>query len=164
MEIEKGVVDLDEEIAELHNYASLIEDKKNNQLLSLITIIGALLLIPTFIASFYGMNIFDSTLSPYSWCHLFVTTTGMALISLTSFWIFTSYFGLAITNNKSNERKWLSAFLIILVSFLLIIPLTRCEQKNPPAFEIQQDSVINHLQRIENIISDTTKNYQNDQK
>jgi Mg2+ and Co2+ transporter CorA len=71
MKISSQVSDLDNEISELHQYATLIEDKKRNKSLSLLTMIGAIFIIPSFIAGFYGMNFIDITESPqllkYSW-------------------------------------------------------------------------------------------------
>ncbi len=58
MRIKEDIKDLDNEIEELHNYASLMEEKKTNQRLTAITIIGFFFLAPTFITGFFGMNIF----------------------------------------------------------------------------------------------------------
>lgn len=58
MKIEINVKDLDREIQELHTYTSLIQDQKQNQNIELLTIIGALFILPSFITGFFGMNIF----------------------------------------------------------------------------------------------------------
>lgn len=55
--IEKDIKRLDAEISELHQYATLIEEKKSSGLLNKITIIGALFLIPSLATGFFGMNI-----------------------------------------------------------------------------------------------------------
>jgi len=60
MKIYDQVKDLDKEISELHQYATLLEDKKRNKSLSLLTMIGAIFIIPSFIAGLYGMNIIDA--------------------------------------------------------------------------------------------------------
>lgn len=57
MKIEQNVKDLDSEISELHQYAILLEDKERNKSLSILSIIGAIFIIPTFITGFFGMNI-----------------------------------------------------------------------------------------------------------
>lgn len=64
MRIESDIKDLDAEINELHQYATLVEEKnklveeeKMNKTLNLLTIIGALFLIPSFFTGFFGMNI-----------------------------------------------------------------------------------------------------------
>lgn len=64
METEDHAKDLEHEVGELHQYASLIEDKKNNKLLTRLTIIGLLFVIPSFITGFLGMNIFNSDTIP----------------------------------------------------------------------------------------------------
>ncbi len=55
MKIEQNVKDLDTEIKELHSYISLIQDQKQSRNIELLTIIGALFIMPTFIISFLGM-------------------------------------------------------------------------------------------------------------
>ena len=57
MKIADQVKDLDNEIGELHQYAILLADKQRNESLSVLSKIGAIFIIPTFIAGFYGMNI-----------------------------------------------------------------------------------------------------------
>lgn len=57
LHLKDHVKDLDEEIGELHNYATLLDDKRQNQNLSLLTKIGALFIAPSLIASYFGMNI-----------------------------------------------------------------------------------------------------------
>ncbi|HAQ38289.1 MAG TPA: CorA family divalent cation transporter [Saprospiraceae bacterium] len=61
MRIEQNVKDLDNEISELNQYATLLEDQKRNNSLAILTLIGSIFIIPTFIVGFYGMNI-----GPYS--------------------------------------------------------------------------------------------------
>ncbi len=74
MRIESEINDLDEEINELHNYASLIEDKKTGTMLNILTIIGALFIIPSFVAGFFGVNIdtFMILFNKYSITEFFV--------------------------------------------------------------------------------------------
>ena len=59
MEIERNVKDLDREIEELHSFASLMEEQKNNELLDIVALLAGYFLIPTLIAGYYGMNFFD---------------------------------------------------------------------------------------------------------
>lgn len=58
MKIENNVKDLDREIQELHSYISLIEEQKQSRNIELLTIIGALFILPAFITGFFGMNMF----------------------------------------------------------------------------------------------------------
>jgi hypothetical protein len=57
MKIENNVKDLDREIQELHTYVSLIQDQKQNRNVELLTIIGALFILPTFFINFFGLII-----------------------------------------------------------------------------------------------------------
>ena len=72
MMIERDVKDLDREMEELSNYARMIEEKerlkieeKRNDKLELLTIMGAVFLVPTFITGFYGMNMFNDQIEPF---------------------------------------------------------------------------------------------------
>ncbi|MCX6272659.1 MAG: hypothetical protein NTU44_15855 [Bacteroidetes bacterium] len=50
------VKDLGDEIGDLHNYATLLDEKKQSKNLGILTIIGGLFIAPSLIASYYGMN------------------------------------------------------------------------------------------------------------
>jgi len=58
MRIKADIKDLDDEIAELHDYANLLADKKTNNILTTLGVIGFLFLTPTFITGFLGMSMF----------------------------------------------------------------------------------------------------------
>jgi hypothetical protein len=58
MQIERNVKDLDNEIKELHSYITLIHEQKQSRNIELLTIIGSLFIMPTFIISFVGMIIY----------------------------------------------------------------------------------------------------------
>ncbi len=60
MQLEKQVKSLDEEIEELHNYVMLVQDKKQNRNIELITLIGAMFILPSYISGFMGMSIFPT--------------------------------------------------------------------------------------------------------
>ncbi len=59
MNLPRDIKDLDGEIGELHNYADLKEDKKTNDLVTFLTVISVIFLIPTLIMGYYGMNSID---------------------------------------------------------------------------------------------------------
>ncbi|ABR54024.1 hypothetical protein Mevan_0111 [Methanococcus vannielii SB] len=61
MGIEKNVKDLDQELDSLHQYATLMDDKKTNEKLNLLTILGAFLAVPALATGFFGMNFVDFT-------------------------------------------------------------------------------------------------------
>ena len=59
MRIDKDIKDLDEEIAELHSYVDMQEEKSRNDRLELISKLGAVFLPPTLLAGMFGMNFID---------------------------------------------------------------------------------------------------------
>lgn len=59
LNMKEQVEDLDAEISELHNYASMLDEKAQTKNLSLLTILGSLFLVPSFIVGFFGMNLFN---------------------------------------------------------------------------------------------------------
>ncbi len=128
MRIERDVKDLNREIDELYQYANLIEDKKNNEQLKLITVLGAVFIIPTFITGFFGMNIlqfvheiqissekvsiFHLTHASYIWVSILLFLPFVSILFLKkeifSFW-------------KGKKTKWI---IIIIVGYILAIILT----------------------------------------
>ena len=56
MDIDKYMQDLDNEINELHSYTDMLEEKKSNKMMNLLTYIGGILLPPSIVTGFYGMN------------------------------------------------------------------------------------------------------------
>jgi len=58
LKIEEELKQLDFEINEVHEYATLIEQSQSKFKVQILTIIGAALVIPTFATGFFGMNIF----------------------------------------------------------------------------------------------------------
>ena len=57
--IEEELNQLNFEIDEVHEYATLVEQSASNVKVQLLTIIGAALVIPSFVTGFFGMNIFQ---------------------------------------------------------------------------------------------------------
>ncbi|WP_027339137.1 CorA family divalent cation transporter [Halonatronum saccharophilum] len=57
MRIEREVEALDGEIDELHQYVTVEQESRRNNLLTIITVIGALFTVPNFAMSFFGMNL-----------------------------------------------------------------------------------------------------------
>lgn len=58
MQIERNVKELDSEIKELHSFSSLVQGQKQSRNLELLTIIGAIFIMPSFIISFSGVIVF----------------------------------------------------------------------------------------------------------
>lgn len=57
--IEEELNQLNFEIDEVHEYANLVEQSDSNVKVQLLTIIGAALVLPSFVTGFFGMNIFQ---------------------------------------------------------------------------------------------------------
>lgn len=57
MRLKDQVKDLDDEISELHQYATILEDAERNESLKNLTILGTIFLIPTLVTGFLGMNL-----------------------------------------------------------------------------------------------------------
>ncbi len=114
MRVHEHVKDLDTEIEELHLYSNLVDDKKQNTNLSLLTKIGALFIAPSLIASYYGMNIVmqEKSSCPAKFSLIWVFTTFIVLSGLI-LWL--------TTTPKRSIRigLYISIFLIILAAFVL---------------------------------------------
>lgn len=65
-ESDKQVKDLDEEIGELHGYITLIIDNSRNIKASRLNIIAAIFVIPTLLATLFGMNALEDNIFHYS--------------------------------------------------------------------------------------------------
>jgi len=65
MRIENQVKDLDAEIEELHNYVLLLEEDRRNAKLDILTYIGALFVVPSFVCTYLGLIVPESLKSPF---------------------------------------------------------------------------------------------------
>lgn len=59
LELESELKQLDFEMKEVHEYAILVEKNQAKLKVELLTIVGAALVIPTFVTGFFGMNIME---------------------------------------------------------------------------------------------------------
>lgn len=149
LRLKEHIKDLDQEIEELHNYAAMLEDKmkgereeKRNDRLELLTIVGFLFLIPSFITGYYGMNIFNDRLEPYSQTHL--TVIG-GLILLATFVIFRSTRHLHSKSKSVGVHKGLIGFGLAIVLFMMFYPVFNQrpnEQMQESTLEISQPTEI----------------------
>ncbi|MGB1243137.1 MAG: CorA family divalent cation transporter [Chitinophagales bacterium] len=112
MNIERQVKDLENEIEELHSYSTLIESQKRqdinqqrqveqeeqNKAINRLTILGAALLLPTFIAGYYGMNVFDGQIMEFDKTQLEWATFAFLLTPVLLLIIF-------VMNGKNTIRK-----------------------------------------------------------
>ena len=117
MKIHENVKDLDAEIAELHSYVDLIEEKKRNDTLTFISKIGAVLLPPSLMAGLFGMNILtlDTT-----YCNELI---GLGLV------ILSGVFGYIFTSAKK-KSKALVLSIILIYLFLLISGYMLADKKS----------------------------------
>ena len=84
MRIDSDIKDLDNEIAELHSYVQMIDDQKRSEKMDRLSQLGYLFLPPTFIAGFFGMNIFAE-----AWGDSFPATVFvLALVFGSGYWIY----------------------------------------------------------------------------
>lgn len=136
MQIERDVKELDVEISELHGYATMLEENKRNRRLEWLTIIGAVLLLPTFISGFFGMNVFNDDLQPYDASdYQYITLLILAVAGLT----FSSLFTLFRSNRQRSSRLVLrivailaGAGALVLTGYLLFYPLQRPRSTSIP--------------------------------
>ena len=113
LKLERDVKELDREIDELHQYASLCEDRRKNKQLHILTVLGALFIIPAFLTGFFGLSIFTADLGLTNKPLYLIMTIGIILIAvLSGFWV-------------KAGKKWkifLSIIILILVVFMLVLP------------------------------------------
>lgn len=60
MKLERDVKDLGAEFEELNNYVSLIQERRRNDRLELLTIIGSIIILPSLVAAVFGFSHFPS--------------------------------------------------------------------------------------------------------
>lgn len=87
--IEEELEQLNFEIDKVHEYADLVEQSASNFKVQLLTIIGAALVIPSFVTGFFGMNIFQEEArhwwnheSVVLWLNSYVVLPILAVIAL----------------------------------------------------------------------------------
>ena len=111
MRIDDNVKDLDNEINELHNYLNIIEESRRNNYLEILTSLGAAFIIPTFIAGFFGMNMFESEKA----------LTGNSLITfIVVISVIPSLILFIINRRKRITAVWVAVGYLVLLSILLI--------------------------------------------
>ncbi len=145
--LKEHIKDLDQEIEELHSYASMLEDKmkrdreeERNERLELLTKMGFLFLVPSFITGYYGMNVFDDHLAPYNLYHLI--GIGFAIILAT----FMIYFSTQFHGSRKKSitiRKCLTILSLIVVIFMMFFPVTN-QRSNPGIVKDNQIPQINN--------------------
>ena len=115
MKIEKQVEDLDNEIGELHQYAVLLEENRRTVSLSILSVIGAIFIAPTFITGFMGMNLIDLE------C---LNQTPMMWLILILGIIFTPIFILLFIRTSDKKPRYIFLFLAFLILVFTILTPT----------------------------------------
>lgn len=112
MNIERDVKDLNSEIDHLHQYVTMEQDRHKNRLLNLLSIIGALFVIPAFITGFFGMNVFSEAMGATRE-YMVVMVSILLLAGLGTFFV------LRGDKYKSKPFSGLGKLLLILIMLVM---------------------------------------------
>lgn len=107
MRLEAQTQELEVEVQELHSYVNILEGERRNEKLDILTYIGALLLGPSFVASFLGIN------------DIFFEDGGWAGIS--ALCILTAAVALGVIRASGRWRKFFLGLAIVLFLFFLFV-------------------------------------------
>lgn len=114
--IEEELSQLSFEVDEVHEYALLVEQSASNLKVQLLTIIGAALVLPSFVTGFFGMNIFQQE-APHWWQHYPVA------LWLNSYVFFPILLVVALCS-WSKRKTALSLLLKVVLGILLLTSLS----------------------------------------
>ena len=105
MKIEEQVNGLGGEISELHKYSTFLEDNERNTNIELLTIISALIVIPTLIVTYIGV----------SEKHIWIPLSFIPLAIITLFAI--------SRKNKKYKLRWIYFIFLLVFLFLFFLSL-----------------------------------------
>lgn len=114
---------LDFEMQEIHEYAALVDQSQSKFRLDMATVIGAALVIPTFVTGFFGMNIMQDHFLDW-WKHKEVALWMNAYVLLPVMVVVMAYFG-----SQRRSRLYIVQRILaccILVGSIAIIILFGC--------------------------------------
>lgn len=114
--ISEELEQLNFEMDEVHEYASLVEQSASNLKVQILTIIGAALVLPSFVTGFFGMNIFHEE-APHWWRHASVA------LWLNSYVFFPILVVVALCM-WTQRRTTLSRIFKVILSLLLLTSLS----------------------------------------
>ena len=114
MRLEKQVKDLEHEIQELHGYVSMLEEEKRNDKLDVLTYIGALFVVPSFLGTYFGVNNFKIA---EEWLNLSLLCAASAVLALA-----------VVRSNRKMRVIWLVVLAILMIYTLIVYPLNKFEQ------------------------------------
>ena len=115
MQIEKNVKELDDEIEELHSYINLVQAQKQGSNIELLTIIGALFVLPTFILSFIGMIYIPFKATKFSFTSQYYAVLVPLVLSLIIYFII---------DKARNKKISYKLYLILTVTVAVVLGLT----------------------------------------
>lgn len=108
MRLDKQVKDLEGEIQELHDYVSMLEEEQRNDKLDVLTYIGALFVVPSFIGTYFGVGEFSME---KNWLHITLMSTAAAGVALG-----------VVRSGRNYRVGWLIALAILMIIILIIYP------------------------------------------
>ena len=114
--ISEELEQLNFEMDEVHEYALLVEQSASNLKMQILTIIGAALVLPSFVTGFFGMNIFHEE-APHWWRHQAVA------LWLNSYVFFPILVVVALCM-WTQRRTTLSLLFKVILSLLLLTSLS----------------------------------------
>lgn len=116
--IEEELHELDFEMREVHEYSGLIQNRQSKLRMDLLTVGGSILVIPTFVTGFFGMNILQDRFTTW-WVH---GDVGLFLNSYMLLPILVVLFICSIwTGHQYKKVIRLTLGICILLSLLLLI-------------------------------------------
>jgi len=113
MRLDDALRELDHDIAELHNFVDMQEEKERNERLELISKIGAVFLPPTLLAGMFGMNYIDFDQHNFLW--KFLATAAIVLSGVFGY-------GIVISSSRWKRLLGLIAMVSIMLGTLLCYP------------------------------------------
>lgn len=109
MRLDKQVKDLEHEIQELHGYVSMLEEEARNDKLDVLTYIGALFVVPSFIGTYFGVNGFEMK---DHWWSLSLLCIASAILALA-----------VVRSNRKIRVLWLVLLAVLMILVLFIYPI-----------------------------------------
>lgn len=123
LNIKEELKQLDFEMKEVHEYAELVDQTQSRMRMDVLTIVGAALVVPTFVTGFFGMNILEDKFTSW-WEHKEIALWFNSYVSLPILLIL-----LVCIWNRNRGRNNTAIKIILMIGILmniLIICLFGC--------------------------------------
>ena len=119
--IDRDISDLSIELDSLYNYASIIQEKQEQEEMAMLTKLGAIFLPPTLLAGMFGMNYIDFSQHNPIW----------ALVATLAI-ILSAFFGYLMIQTKYKKTKIviLAIMIIVFGLFIYSYPINNSDDKN----------------------------------